>query len=212
MKKSAAIVETRLLPNLIQVINSHMIYLNGWHLIVIGSSENEEEIKLNFPTCSFVNIGNKMNIDTYNLLLTNKAFWECLKCDRVLIFQYDSALLKEGIEDFLEYDYVGAPWKFQLHGGNGGLSLRNPQSMIKVIESIKYDPSRHGNEDVYFTNHLELSGSKLAPREICSKFSCESIFKMNTLGYHAIEKYLTEDQVSQIKNQYNGKLQIQKRA
>lgn len=138
----------------------------------------------------------------YNLCLTNYDFWEACPFDKVLIIQHDSGLLREGIEDFLEWDYVGAPWKFQEHGGNGGLSLRSRDAMMRIIEKHPYKPIIHGNEDVYFSNFMNSSGCKLAPRDVCSKFSCESIYQLGTLGYHAIEKHLTQNQVHNVLNQY----------
>jgi len=137
----------------------------------------------------------------YNSLLTSKAFWEDVPDENVLIIQHDSALLRTGIEEFYQYDYVGAPWTFQQHGGNGGLSFRKKSAMLKVIENYPYNGI--DNEDVYFCNGLKWLVMNLAPREVCEKFSCEAIFKLGTLGYHAIEKYLTPEQVNQIKTQYD---------
>jgi len=137
----------------------------------------------------------------YNRVLTSIEFWAHSKFERELVFQYDSALLRSGIEEFLEWDYVGAPWKFQEHGGNGGLSLRNPMAMVWCIKQQPWDPSL-GNEDVYFSNLLKDSPFKLAPRYVCERFSCETIYKEGTLGYHAIEKYLTPEEITKIKTQY----------
>jgi hypothetical protein len=172
-------------------------------LIVLGSDDNEVDIKSIYPKCQFINLKTHITVSQYNSLLTNKMFWNRLKAyDRVLIFQSDSMLLKKIPSKFFDYDYVGAPWPFQLEGGNGGLSIRNPKKMIDVIEKFPYEFHRHGNEDVYFSNHLPLAGGSLAPRQVCQQFSVESIFKLGTVGYHAIDKYLTPDQCQQIKNQY----------
>lgn len=139
----------------------------------------------------------------YNQLLTSPKFWESIKYERVLIFQHDSELLRKGIDSFLEYDYIGAPWKFQDKGGNGGLSLRNPEVMFEVTKAFPYNPGL-GYEDVYFSNHIEKVGGNLAPREVCSEFSCETIFKLGTLGAHAIDKYFTKEECEQIRNQYKN--------
>lgn len=155
--------------------------------------------KLNFPI--HLNIENIKTIEDYNKLLTSSNFWSGIKEDKVIIFQHDSALLKPITYEFLEWDYVGAPWKFQEHGGNGGLSLRSKEAMLWCIDKQPWNPSL-GNEDVYFSNLLKDSPYKLAPREVCEKFSCESIFKLGTIGYHAIDKYLTAEEVHQIKTQY----------
>lgn len=139
----------------------------------------------------------------YNILLTSPEFWHELPFDKVLIFQHDSGLLREGIHEFLEWDYIGAPWKFQEHGGNGGLSWRSKSAMLECIMSMTWNPSL-GNEDVYFSNLLKrMPQFKLAPREVCEKFSCESIYKEGTLGYHAIDKYLTKEECTKILTQYD---------
>lgn len=202
MTGTACIIETRALPNLIDIISSHMKHLEGWDLIVLGSENNKEIIKENFPDARFINVGFDIDIFTYNKLLTSVAFWRIFRCNKVLIFQHDSFIFKPLKNKFFKYDYVGAPWKFQTHGGNGGLSLRGVRAMISVCEKYTYNEEQHGNEDVYFSNHLALSGGILAPREICKEFSVESIFALNTFGYHAIEKHLTKEQVDKIKTQY----------
>lgn len=147
-------------------------------------------------------------IAEYNMLLTTYEFWEACPFDKVLIIQHDSGLLREGIDDFLEWDYIGSPWKFQEHGGNGGLSLRSRDAMMKVIEKHLYKPILHGNEDVYFSNFMQSAGCKLAPREVCMKFSCESIYQLGTLGYHAINKHLNQSQIQNILNQYDYKAKV----
>lgn len=146
------------------------------------------------------------SLDDYNKLLTSKEFWESIPFDKVLITQMDAMILRKGIEGFLDYAYVGAPWKFQNHGANGGFSLRTKQAMLDIIEATPYQGSGiHGYEDVYFSNNLRYSDKYiLAPRTVCERFSCETIFALDTLGYHAIDKYLSADQCKQIRTQYNG--------
>lgn len=183
MNNIAVIVENRQVNNLDSIIDAHMIHLPGWELDVI----KEVHIK---------------TLNDYNRLLTHDSFWEKYQdYDRVLIFQSDSMILKDGIDDFLEYDYYGAPWKFQNNGGNGGLSIRNPKKCLSLIKIKPWNHS-YGYEDVYFSNHLHEVGGVVAPREICELFSCETIFKLGTFGMHAIHKYLTATQVEQILNQY----------
>lgn len=182
MTKAAIIIENRPIPGLEEIILAHekMLPLDWqvWHI------KNE-------PIST---------MDDYNKLLTSKRFWRNMP-DKVLIFQHDSMLLREGIEEFLEWDYVGAPWQFQEHGGNGGLSLRDSKAMMTVLDKFEWDNTQ-GNEDVFFCNRLKELGMKLAPREVCSKFSCESIFQLRTLGAHAIDKWLTPIECLAITNQY----------
>lgn len=181
-KLGAIIIDNRTLPH--GVIERHSNYLpKDWEVVHVSNH----------------NVKNWLD---YNVLLTSERFWKAVPFEKVLIFQHDSGLLRQGIEEFLHWDYVGAPWKFQDHGGNGGLSLRTVKTMIETIAHTPYQPIIHGNEDVYFSNNIHRVGGKLAPREVCSKFSCESIFELGTLGYHAIDKHLNNEQVNQIMNQY----------
>jgi len=143
------------------------------------------------------------SLNDYNKLLTSESFWESVPFEKVLIIQNDSELLREGVNDFIQYDLVGAPWKWQEHGGNGGLSIRTKEAMLDIIKTTPYrNETLDGYEDVYFSNKMLNSKWNLAPRQICSDFSCETIFQLGTLGLHAIDKYLTAEQCKQIRSQY----------
>lgn len=143
----------------------------------------------------------------YNRLLTSENFWrKLIKYDRVLICQHDSGLLREGIEEFMKWSYVGAPWKVDApwnpgQGGNGGLSLRCPKESLRTIQIRPYDP-KWGNEDCWFSRFMD----GVAPRSVCQQFSVETEFKLGTLGYHAISKYLSDKECQLIISQY-GKRQ-----
>jgi hypothetical protein len=179
----AVIIETRKNYPLDFIIQEHMKHLPNWELDVI----TDIPIK---------------SLTQYNQLLTTPSFWEKYQdYERVLIFQTDSMILRDGIDEFLEWDYVGAPWKFQDKGGNGGFSLRNPKKCLSLIQKREWNIS-YGYEDVFYSNHLHEVGGLVAPRNVCSKFSCETIFQLGTFGIHAIESWLTPQQVQQIKTQY----------
>lgn len=196
---ASVIVETRSI-HLRNVVRRHIDYLpKDWELVVFtGIKDDFARAELAGIKTRFIKIHvHNLTISLYNKLLTSKDFWKSLNYEKVLIFQHDSGLLREGIDEFLQYDFIGAPIKHIKYPAlNGGLSLRSPQKMIDVIESLKYNETIHGNEDMYFCNHMEV-----APIEAARNFSCETMFELGTLGYHAIEKYLTPTQVDKIKNQ-----------
>ena len=185
MKKCAVIIDNRKSINLEETIKLHMAFLPDWDLKHFSHYH--------------INDGND-----YNLILTDYQFWANLDYDKVLIFQHDSMLLKEIPENMLNYSYVGAPWKASApwaredrSGGNGGLSIRDVNAH-KMLLSTRHWNNKEGNEDVFFSHHLK----NVAPYEVCSKFSVETEFKLGTVGYHAIDKYLSEDECKQIKTQY----------
>ena len=187
-------------------IRDHMRFLPGWDCIVFTCEQNSylstENVKLiTLPSSRF---------DTYQKFERFKKsawLWEQLTgYERVLTFEHDSKLLRTGIEEFLEWDYIGAPWGTKpcymgLPVGNGGLSLRNPRVMLKIAKAWwtrKIQP-----EDLFFVMNMPKVGGQIAPREVAGKFACETLFQLGTLGCHAINKYLTPAQVKQVLSQYD---------
>ena len=174
-------------------------------IIVENRKENLQKIRDNhfdfLPVNSTLYINDKVkSIAEYNALLTSAKFWNNIEEEHVLIIQHDSALLRKGLDEFAEYDYIGAPWKFEPKVGNGSLSMRKKSAMLKVINEVPYNGT--DNEDIYFAWGCKKLCLNIAPIEVAEKFSCETIFKLGTLGYHAIDKWLTEYECKQIKTQY----------
>jgi len=183
MKKAAVIFDSR--KNIQDVIDRHMDFLPGWEC------EHISDIK--FETGS-----------EYQYYLLSVNFWKRLKYDKVLFFQCDSEILREGIDEFMCYSYVGAPWKSSFpgntsdrRGGNGGISIRDVSAHIEVLENKKRPPKT--NEDVWFSHNL----SDVAPHEVCKRFSVESDFQLGSMCAHAIDKHLTIDQCLQVRTQYD---------
>lgn len=155
----------------------------------------------------------KVGILDYCVGLTKPEFWKLFfEYNRILIFQRDSGLLREGIEDFYEYDYVGAPcYNFYQDQTiqNGGLSLRNPRIMEYItrmhgwnfdLQELyhygQYSTSSFFAEDIFFCIKMIKYGvGKLAPLEISKEFSVESRYHPGTLGYHNIKPYLSEKHI-----------------
>jgi hypothetical protein len=202
----AIIVESRNIPNLPSIIEGHMKYLKGWELTIYYGKDNEKILKNAFPDAKFNDYLLKFPPKDYcNDVLTSLKFWESIPYDKVLTFHSDSEILREGIEAFLEWDYVGSPWSHLMEGGNGGFSLRDKQ---KHIDLLKFKPwsKELGNEDEYFSKYLNEVGGKVAPRNICSLFGCETIYKLGTFGCHAIDKYLTKEECINIRTYQNNRL------
>jgi hypothetical protein len=47
---------------------------------------------------------------SYSSILLDVNFWRGLPGEHILIFQTDSFLLGDGLDEWVDYDYVGAPW------------------------------------------------------------------------------------------------------
>jgi hypothetical protein len=95
----------------------------------------------------------------------------------LLVFQTDSILCansRQTLNDYLEYDWVGAPWNPQgKFGGNGGLSLRRVSAIIDVLRNQERVPGSDP-EDVWLTERLgHRPNAKLANGTVSSTFSGE---------------------------------------
>jgi len=154
------------------------------------------------------------------MVMTTPEFWkDYFDYERVLVFQIDSMIMKNGIEEFFEYDYVGAPcYNFVKDQTiqNGGLSLRNPRVMEYICRMYgwnqdlqdlmvvgQYSTASFFAEDIFFClRMIKHNSGRLAPLNVAKRFSVESRFELGTLGYHRIEPYMTEEEVKKIKGQY----------
>ncbi|KAK1826952.1 hypothetical protein QBC39DRAFT_421801 [Podospora conica] len=124
--------------------------------------------------------------------LTNLWLWESVlaPAEHVLVFQTDSILCansRRTLNDFLDYDYVGAPWAADARfGGNGGLSLRRRSAVVDVL---RHQLRRNGSEpeDVWITDRLgHRPGAKLADGRVSAVFSGEGVHgEKVALDHHA---------------------------
>lgn len=198
-QKYCVIIEPRCHPKLISVIKNFMYLLqeHNWGLIIFYGTNNEQFVQnglTGWKNVKYIKMNvDNLNIEQYNGILLSIRFWETLEdfgCKHSLIFQTDTLLLKSNIDDFLHYDYVGAPWCIKffdvLEVGNGGLSLRNVQTMKMLIQ--KYSKYQI-NEDTWFSFMLlheknKNSNIKVPTLEGAKLFSVETLFYKDPIGLH----------------------------
>jgi hypothetical protein len=133
-----------------------------------------------------------------------------IKTDICIIVQWDGygVHMERWTDDFLNYDYIGAPWPIWLINcmprvGNGGFSLRSKLWLEtgKSLASVYVDEP----EDVFccqkHLKHYQARGCQIAPIEIAMKFSVECSIEeypswsiCQSFGFHSwfhpdLEKY-----------------------
>ena len=136
-------------------------------------------------------------IDTYNRVLTSRAFWETYPEEHILIIQPDTVCLSPLDERFLRYGMIGAPCgsldKFTM---NGGLSLRQRSVMLECLHAT---PEPAEPEDVFFTRVIRDRALAPVPDlATAMEFSVESLWDGKTVpfGVHGTNKgYLAADAV-----------------
>ena len=200
--KFCVMVEPRPHERLILVIKNFMYLLQkkGWGLIVFHSSDNEALLKeglAGWPNVIYVPmLENSMSIAHYNDFVCSGILWDKLmkyNCHTALMFQVDTVLLKDNVDDFIAYDYVGAPWAVRwldMDIGNGGLSIRNVFRMWMIcrqgtrLVNTPFGQRFLGNEDIFFCWHLKQHQAKIPTVDIAKQFAIETVWYDDPCGIH----------------------------
>ncbi len=124
--------------------------------------------------------------ESYNFFKVNRLC-KYINTDFVLTVENDGFIIDSSFwkEEFLEYDYIGAPWLNSTYNnsfrvGNGGFSLRSRKMLraTKVLSDFICSPSEVGNEDIFICHENKVTLEKFfkikfAPVELAAKFAIE---------------------------------------
>ena len=132
----------------------------------------------------------KLDYKGYNEFVA-KDLYQYVSSDFVLLAQNDGYVVDGSLwkEEFLKYDYIGAPWPSQTHFtkenkevrvGNGGFSIRS-RKLLRAPTALGLEFTDMGtgfwHEDGFLCVHrrkeLEDYGIKFAPVEVAAQFSTE---------------------------------------
>lgn len=116
---------------------------------------------------------------------------EQIATEHVLCVQWDGYVLDPAAwdDEFLQYDYIGAPWPHfpdAMRVGNGGFSLRSS----RLLEACRNLPSSHEAEDVQICrihrHRLEQEhGIRFAPEAVARRFAFERMTPTGAeFGFH----------------------------
>ncbi|CAF3698472.1 unnamed protein product [Rotaria sordida] len=196
----AVLVEFRTVDHIIAIVHNVNHHIpSTWPIQIFHGKDNEDFIKNSTlaPLIASGKIFLTFMDQVYdrartNQLLTNPIFWQCVRGEKILFFQIDSVMCSNSphkITDFLQYDYIGAPWDLsffsfnkQYRVGNGGFSLRSRSKILALLALISYD-SRIP-EDVWYAQNLHRVNGSIPSIEIAKTFSVESMYYARPLGVH----------------------------
>jgi hypothetical protein len=203
---TAIIVEPRRHAALSYVLNNILTNLsNDWNIVVCHGIRNLEYIQniIKYELQKFSNRITLVNLKVDNLdykqyakLWVTPSFYENIPSDIFLKFETDTLIIPQNahlISEFLEYDYVGAPWR-DGEVGNGGFSLRRKSKMLEIIEKVPYVDGE--GEDGYLSQYIKRQTTYF-PVEVykppplkAMKFSVETVFYSQPFGCHKPWAYL----------------------
>jgi len=168
-KKAAVIIETRRSGGIVPLILHFSAVLGpDWPVIIYTSAENFGSFSTSHALARHQRSGRVVvrplaegvyfpSWDSVSDFLTTPWLWKDLApAEHILIFQVDSILCANAVrsvEDFFEYDLIGAPiaanWGV---GFNGGLSLRKRSTILRVLEEFSWakKPFPHPEDQWFF--------------------------------------------------------------
>lgn len=131
----------------------------------------------------------------YNRVML-KQVAEHINTDHALYVQWDGIANRRDLwqPEFLNYDYIGAPWPWKPEGeniGNGGFSLRSRRLLdacaednsINLTEQINTEDSVISSQRKYLESKYNI---KFAPTDLAKQFSYELGNMRDTFGFHGL--------------------------
>ncbi len=212
---SAIIIEPRPHPAFHLVLENFLTHLdNKWDIIIFHGNLNKEHLNelINSyfekykPRIKMIHLNiDNLSISNYNKLMRCKKLYDYIPTDIFLVFQLDTLVsdkYKHLIYDYIQYDYVGAPWGDKV--GNGGLSLRRKSKMLQLIYTYTW-LSENDYEDKFFSNYW---AENFFPQQ-CIKvykpsasdaklFSVETTFSPYSFGIHKVWDYVSDEELQKI--------------
>jgi hypothetical protein len=139
------------------------------------------------------------SIEAYSTFML-RGLADHLRTSHALVIQWDG-LVRDALawrDEFLSYDYIGAPWAREINGqrvGNGGFSLRSRQ----LLEALR-DPELQLShpEDVCICVHnrpllQSRHGVRFAPLQVATRFAYERVPASEaTFGFHGFFNFWRE--------------------
>lgn len=136
------------------------------------------------------------SIEDYNrFMLTGLA--DHTHTSHVLVMQWDGFVYdeKSWSDDFLQWDYIGAPW-YHRHSppsvGNGGFSLRSSK-LLRALKAIDHhDACEPEDRAICVTLRPQLEekhGIRFAPLDVAKRFACEYGPFKHAFGFHGMHNF-----------------------
>lgn len=158
----------------------------------------------NYPAEYFSNNSMSSKLAYSKLLLEPEFYQRFKRYKYILLYQLDAFVFSNRLEYFcsLNYDYIGAPMPLLWCGisnrvGNGGLSLRNVESCIrvtsdkeKIYRSSGMKEAFEEAEDKFFAycGGIKTIHFSVPPSKIASEFSIE--FNVGHSWHHVSQNHL----------------------
>ncbi len=186
-------VSTINIENAIKALEFSMEGIEYYDVVLISHEKPHHlDKKITFKQCKPYELKSKdpKNTNDYSKFIAY-TLCEYIDSEFALIVHHNAYVIRphKWNDNFLKYDYIGAPWPKDTHFtreeinvrvGNGGFSLRS-KKLLNALNALNLPITDNGtgfyHEDglicVYYRKELEEYGIKFAPVEVASMFSHE---------------------------------------
>lgn len=188
--KCIVIVERRIHPNLEFILYNAAYFARDWSIVIVCSDINIDYIrgllKHNLDSVHLIpmfqgNPAADVGKNEYNYLLQSYEFYDALPSENLLMMEMDTYLRKPIPSEILKYDYVAAPYGWDISTSGGGLSFRKRSAMLEICSN--YNELLHA-QDIYAIKGMKALGYSIPPFEEESQYFCESYYYKDPVGFH----------------------------
>jgi len=113
------------------------------------------------------------------------------------------------VDDFLQYDFVGAMMGLESKLYNGGLSLRNRTMMLDILNEgenwekfCKDRKTEEQGEDYWFSKLMAKRGGNLPLQKVSAQFALQYGYQIDEyprpVGYHKLQKNIPQKKIDSI--------------
>ena len=147
------------------------------------------------PGIQHVVIPTLRSIQDYSRFML-KELGHHIQTSHALVIQWDGYITNPECwdENFLEWDYIGAPWVYKRRAsevGNGGFSLRS-RALLQATQALPWD-EQHPEDDAIcraMRPSLEKQhGLQIAPVGVAERFSHEYGPLIESFGFHGMHNF-----------------------
>lgn len=187
-------VDTRSVPLALSAVRRCMSQVQFGDLIFMGPEP--DGLSCSIPEgIRWITLPALRDIRDYNRIMLREVAAH-IRTSHVLVVQWDGFITDahKWRPDFLDWDYIGAPWYHGGHPGqvgNGGFSLRS-QRLLQALLEVPVDLSRPEDMEICIHQRETLSGRhgiQIAPLDVAQSFACEYGSYRPSFGFHGLHNF-----------------------
>lgn len=189
-------VDTRSVPQALEAIQKSTRAIRFGQVLFFGpSGDGHAHLAHQIPELEWRPVQPLRSIQDYNRFMLQELRPH-IETDHVLVMQWDGFVSNPELwqDEFLNWDYIGAPW---YHGGqpgrvgNGGFSLRSKR-LLDALACLELNTQVPEDMEICVHKKDVLTASHsihIAPLDVAQDFACEYGVFRRAFGFHGMHNF-----------------------